>query len=122
MSLDGLPLLLIDTAGLRDGHDPVEQIGVARAGEAIGNADIILWLGDSDDAPESPALIRIGAKTDLAEFSTSPVDVAVSARTGEGMVELRAMLKERALSLLPRGSEVATNARQRAALLMRRRG
>ncbi|WP_380873117.1 tRNA modification GTPase MnmE [Sphingomonas sp. DBB INV C78] len=116
VSLDGLALLLIDTAGLRDGDDPVEQIGVARAGEAIGNADILLWLGDPVDAPEALGLIRVGAKSDLAEVPSGHFDVTLSARTGEGMEQLRSLLRERASSLLPRESEVATNARQRAAL------
>ena len=116
VSLDGWPLLLIDTAGLRDGDDPVKRIGIARAANAVDDADILLWLGDPVTAPISSATIRLAARCDIAGVPADAVDLSVSAVTGEGMERLRALLVERAAALLPRESEIAMNARQRAAL------
>lgn len=116
VSLDGWPLLLIDTAGLRDGDDPVERIGIARAAHAVDDADILLWLGDPATAPISSATIKLAARCDVAGVRAGVVDLSVSAVTGQGMDRLRALLVERAAALLPRESEIAINARQRAAL------
>jgi tRNA modification GTPase len=51
INLDGMPLHLVDTAGLRESDDPVEKIGIERAWQAIENADIALLL--KDDSAES---------------------------------------------------------------------
>lgn len=74
----GEPYLLVDTAGLRDeAADPVEQIGIARAAEAIARAEALLWLGDPDDAP--PEAIRIHARADEAGRAHAPEgSIAVS--------------------------------------------
>lgn len=116
VAFDGWPLLLIDTAGLRDGDDPVERIGVARATNAVEDADILLWLGDPAEAPLTPATVKLAARCDVTRGSADAVDLVVSAVTGEGMDALRALLVVRAAGLLPREAEIATNARQRAAL------
>ena len=55
LDLDGYPVTLIDTAGIRDTHDPVEQEGVRRARERARTADLVLWLVDANDAIE-PAM------------------------------------------------------------------
>lgn len=116
VALDGWPLLLIDTAGLREGDDPVERIGIARATNAVEDADILLWLGDPAEAPQTPATVKLAARCDIDRGSADAVDLLVSAVTGEGMDALRAVLIARAAALLPREAEIATNARQRAAL------
>ncbi len=46
LNLDGLPVTLVDTAGLRDSDDPVEKIGVERAWQALGHAELVLFLVD----------------------------------------------------------------------------
>ncbi len=56
--LDGMPLHIIDTAGLRDSSDKVEQIGIERAWQEINNADRVLFMVDSSDSTENePAKI-----------------------------------------------------------------
>ncbi len=108
--LDGVPLLVIDTAGLRDGvADAVEAIGIERTGEALAQADIILWLGPEDILPAGAILIA--AKSD--EAATGP-GLPVSAQTGAGLADLRAMLLADARALLPRPGALALNARHRA--------
>jgi tRNA modification GTPase len=54
MDLDGYPVTLLDTAGIRDSGDPVEREGVRRARERAASADLVLWVRDaaaSDDIP-----------------------------------------------------------------------
>ncbi len=110
--IDGVPLLLIDTAGLRDeAGDAVEVIGIERTGEALDQADIILWLGGADEAPETALLIA--AKADLG--SSGP-GLPVSTLTGEGLDTLRTELLSRAKALLPRPGALALNARHRSVL------
>ena len=55
LDLRGYPVILVDTAGIRDAHDPIEQEGVARARRRAESADLILWLSDGGDAPGAPA-------------------------------------------------------------------
>ena len=52
INLDGMPLHVIDTAGLRDSDDPVEQIGIQRAWQAVDKADLILFLVDDTEAAD----------------------------------------------------------------------
>src|SRR4029079_9341640 len=51
LSLAGVPILLTDTAGLRETGDKVEAIGVARAERLVEGADVLAWLGDPGKAP-----------------------------------------------------------------------
>lgn len=112
IQLDGLPLHIIDTAGLRDSDDAVEQEGVRRAWAEIAAADRILFLHDVTqpfDAPEQallarladagPAITVLQNKLDL--LSAAPMELAVagletlavSAQTGAGLPALREHLK-----------------------------
>src|SRR6185503_15965660 len=49
LDLGGYPVTLLDTAGIRDSADPVEQEGVRRARARAADADLILWVYDADD-------------------------------------------------------------------------
>ncbi len=111
VALEGVPLLLIDTAGLReDSTDAVEALGIARSGEAMAAADILLWLGPAEAAPADALLIA--AKADL-DGAARP-GLALSVVTGQGMAALRETLIARAKALLPRPGVLALNARHRA--------
>jgi tRNA modification GTPase len=112
MTLGGAPVRLVDTAGLRATGDTVEAIGVARAREALAEAQCVLLLVDlSEPAIEEDAalarelaaletpLVLVGNKADLAPGATTPPLPAdfsavcqVSALTGEGMDALEAEL------------------------------
>ena len=112
LSLDGVPLLLTDTAGLRESGDEVEAIGVARAERLIEGADIVLWLGD-ETPPAHPRLIKVHSKADLPARGPTPAGgIAVSAVTGEGLKELLERVGELALTLLPSEDAIALNRRQ----------
>ena len=49
LDLDGYPVTLLDTAGIRDSDDPVEQEGVRRARQRAAEADLVLWVEDASD-------------------------------------------------------------------------
>ncbi len=59
LDLDGYPVMLIDTAGIRETEDPVEREGVRRAMERAAAADLVLWLAD-DDGNGTDQLLPIG--------------------------------------------------------------
>lgn len=96
LDLDGYPVTVIDTAGLRDSDDPVEQEGVRRARSRAASADLVLWLSTATDASDpdvsGPEVWRVRNKIDLAgrEAESSPSQPAfrISAATGEGFAEL----------------------------------
>ncbi|HYJ30440.1 MAG TPA: tRNA uridine-5-carboxymethylaminomethyl(34) synthesis GTPase MnmE [Allosphingosinicella sp.] len=113
VAIGGVAFLLIDTAGLRDSDDAIEAIGIARAGRAVDAADLVLWLGDPDDAPNRS--IRVQSKCDLYAPAAS-ADISVSAVTGEGIDALSRLMLDKARSLLPREGDMAINARHRALL------
>ena len=114
-AIGGAPFLLVDTAGLRDSGDAIEAIGVERAQAVLASADLILWLGDPAEAPDPDRTILVQAKADLAP-PDARADVAVSAKTGQGLDTLIGLLTQRARDLLPVEGEVAVNARHRDAL------
>ena len=99
LDLDGYPVTVIDTAGIRETDDPVEQEGVRRARARAAEADLVLWLTDVD-AAMSPAETNVPTwivrnKIDLdatyrGRESTPPF--AISASRGDGLPELMAAL------------------------------
>lgn len=117
LAFNGRPFVLVDTAGLRDSTDAIETIGVARARSRIEEADLILWLGD--EAPDMhldpDRVIRVAAKSDVAAPHPSAA-LAISARTGEGLDELVALLHTRAAGLLAGEDEAVLYKRHRDAL------
>ena len=111
IQLDGLPLNILDTAGLRDTHDEIEQHGIERARRAISRADLILVVvdaanADTDDLErlchELPALtprIIVRNKIDLTAQAPAVaqgpfgIEVYTSVVSGAGMDLLRAQVK-----------------------------
>jgi tRNA modification GTPase len=113
LSLAGVPILLTDTAGLRESEDEVEAIGIARASALVKVADVLVWLGDPAEAPEHPRLVKVHGKADLAERATPLNDsIAVSSITGEGLKPLLDRVSELSKSLLPGEDAIALNRRQ----------
>jgi tRNA modification GTPase len=115
VQLRGLPLVFIDTAGLRGAtEDSIEAIGIARAEAIVAAADLVLWLGEGV-APDRGGVIGIRAKADLGGASDD-VRLAVSALTGAGMSALIDVIVAAAKAVLPPPDAIALNARQRACL------
>jgi tRNA modification GTPase len=111
--LGGVPLRLTDTAGLREAHDRVEAIGIERAQRLVEAADILLWLGEPDGAPNHPRLILVHSRADLPNRSKVPTGaVAVSSLTGDGLAVLLSTVERLARTLLPSDDAIALNRRQ----------
>ncbi|TCP61130.1 tRNA modification GTPase trmE [Rhodovulum bhavnagarense] len=117
MDLHGLPVTILDTAGLRDSADAVETIGIARAIDRAKAADLRIFL--LDDSGETQGLaplaedIVVRGKADLAGGD----GLAVSGKTGQGVAELVAritsVLEQRAARAV-----TATRARHRQAMIV----
>ncbi|MGN6463800.1 MAG: GTPase, partial [Pseudolabrys sp.] len=71
LDLNGYPVTLLDTAGIRESTDPVEQEGIRRARQRAETADLILWLSDSGEEPgfssSSVPLLKLRTKVDLLD-------------------------------------------------------
>lgn len=92
LDLGGVAVVLLDTAGLRDSDDEVEQEGVRRARARIAGADLVLWLAEEDGAtPAAPGLREEGVvwsirtQIDRAPSAGGTFRHRISALTGEGM-------------------------------------
>ncbi len=114
--IDGMPLHIIDTAGLREASDEVERIGIERAWEEIQQADRVLFMADStttdatdpaeiwpefvERLPEGLGITVIRNKVELTGEEAgichvnNPTLIRLSARTGDGVEQLRDHLKE----------------------------
>jgi tRNA modification GTPase len=94
LDLRGYPVTLVDTAGIRDSADPIEQEGVARARRRARSADLTLWLDDGSGGPMpsvgSPVL-NVLTKIDLLGTdapASAAAKFAISAKTGAGVDRL----------------------------------
>ncbi|MES2903175.1 MAG: tRNA uridine-5-carboxymethylaminomethyl(34) synthesis GTPase MnmE [Pseudomonadota bacterium] len=113
LAIGGLPFVLVDTAGLREADDQVERIGIERAETEVKRADILLWLGDPDQAPPNAEVILIHARADQPGRERGPDgSLAVSSRTGEGISTLVELMIFRASTLLPGEDQLGLNDRQ----------
>ena len=102
-SLEGIPVRLLDTAGLREGESLVENLGIERSLQAMADADLtllILDLSDTDasllDKLHDRKPLLVGNKCDLPRRLTMPeAFLPVSATTGQGIAELKAAILQR---------------------------
>ena len=104
LDLDGYPVTVIDTAGIRETDDPVEQEGVRRARARAADADLVLWLSDSPqvaiDQDGVAPIWTVRNKIDLEEAGRSLAEAVmpgqgifqISASRGDGVPELIAAL------------------------------
>jgi tRNA modification GTPase len=116
LDLDGLPVTLLDTAGLRHSDDAVERIGVERALERAKAADLRVFLyinqDDKKNAPIQPGDIVLRGRVDEA----GPGVAGVSGLTGDGASALIARVRDE-LSTRVAGAGILTRARHRRAVL-----
>ena len=97
IQIEGVPLTLVDTAGLREPADPVERLGIERTQRELAQADLVLIIGEAGaslpplrEIPPDVQRIEVYNKVDLApQFKPPPPALAVSARTGAGLDALR---------------------------------
>eukprot|EP01037_Dinobryon_pediforme_P010069 gene10069-10139_t len=114
-----IPVILTDTAGLRETEQAVEKLGIERAKRAAEGADLLLFLITGDaDRPQSPfetPTLWVQTKQDIFANRQPGMDAFISAKTGFGVEELYSVLG-RYLADLPQGSGLITRERHAAAL------
>jgi tRNA modification GTPase len=100
VAIGGIPVRLVDTAGIRRALDEAESIGIKKSMEALADADLVLVVVDGsevlteedqqliDQVKERPAIV-VGNKSDLARDGASAAALRTSAKTGQGIAELR---------------------------------
>lgn len=135
IQIEGVPIQVIDTAGLRQSNDAVEQIGIARAWEAIADADAVLFLHDltrlsvteyeeidaeiaqtiARKLPDSVPVIDVWNKADAVPESVD-AGLALSAKTGVGLDALRRALLQAAGWQAPAGGVFLARTRHLEAL------
>ncbi|MDX2267443.1 MAG: tRNA uridine-5-carboxymethylaminomethyl(34) synthesis GTPase MnmE [Bryobacter sp.] len=131
-AIGGIPVRLVDTAGIRESEDVVERLGIERSREAMADADLTLlvWDGSEQASEEDRALweaaqqqgvcLLVANQVDKGEAAGLPAEaVLVSAKTGEGLDDLRRRILE---AIAPGGaaeveSGLVTNLRQRNLLV-----
>jgi len=133
VSVDGLPLTVVDTAGLRDSDDPVERIGIERAWQALGAAELVLFLVDDragitaadrallERLPPGAEVLVVRNKCDLsgqapavvgaAHGRDGPSELRLCARSGAGLDLLKQEIRR--VAGLPASGESLFSARTR---------
>lgn len=110
INIDGMPMHVIDTAGLRESNDPIEQEGIRRARDEVSRADLILFVIDANQAqqpeltellpqiPDHAAIIKIRNKIDLIssnDLLAGGEFINLSAKSGIGIDILKQEIKTR---------------------------
>jgi len=108
IDIDGLAVELVDTAGLRDDPNRIEEEGIRRARKALENADAVLWIQDASD-PDNADIVEelpneipvtiVRNKVDITAEQPGPTaagDINLSAKTGAGTDSLRNAIREMA--------------------------
>ena len=136
IQMEGVPIHVVDTAGLRDSVDTVEMMGIARAWEAIAAADVLLFLHDltrigqtdyqAADADIRTSLLRalppgvpvidVWNKADAVQEPVAAAGLTLSAQTGAGLDALRQALLQAAGWQAPAGGSFIARARHIEAL------
>ena len=117
--IEGFPFRLVDTAGLRDSGERIEQLGIEVSRKYLAAADLVLFCEESDDPARAGFLAHVQAPVVVVRTKADLSGSGVSAVTGAGLPELRRRLAEVAFGqLLALGDvePVVTRARHRAAL------
>lgn len=126
LDLGGYPVTLVDTAGLREGRDPIEEEGIRRAKARAEAADLRIDLYDATAwSKENTRLLRnrndknmaVINKMDLCPVAPAEGIFAVSAKTGEGVEDLLSVISDRVAYMMDvREAPSLTQARHRHAL------
>jgi tRNA modification GTPase len=136
IQIEGVPIHVIDTAGLRASDDTVEKIGIARAWEAIAAADVVLFLhdltrvdqldyqtGDAEIAatlleklPQGVPVMEVWNKADAVTAAACEGGIALSAKTGSGLDALRQALLQAVGWQAPAGGSFIARERHLQAL------
>lgn len=114
-NLDGFPVILIDTAGIRASEDTIEKIGIEKSREIAEQADLILELIDlssTSNEVQREDSVKIGTKSDLEAKSKIKTDLKISALNSENIDPLKTLIKEKINLLAGSDNNVKINQRQ----------
>lgn len=120
--LGGLAVTIVDTAGVRDTNEPIEQEGIRRTHRRMAEADLVLWLrprpnAEEDEAPAGLNTIVIDTKDDLQLGPRSEASLlSISAVEGTGIDALWRLIQERLEAMVGGDAAVITRVRHRQAL------
>ncbi|HEX9349627.1 MAG TPA: tRNA uridine-5-carboxymethylaminomethyl(34) synthesis GTPase MnmE [Gemmatimonadales bacterium] len=117
--IEGFPFRIVDTAGLRDAGERIEQLGIEVSKKYLAAADLVLFCEERDDMSRAAFLAQVTAPVVVVRTKADISGEGVSVVTGRGLPELRRRLAEVAFGkLLALGDvePVVTRARHRAAL------
>ncbi|MGN1103617.1 MAG: tRNA uridine-5-carboxymethylaminomethyl(34) synthesis GTPase MnmE [Candidatus Coproplasma sp.] len=100
IEIDGVKYNLTDTAGIREGADRLEGMGIDRAKRSLKTADLVICVSPDGDfsaaeGVEEERLIKVFSKTDLVK-PFGEYDIAISTYTGEGLKELKSLMAQKA--------------------------
>jgi tRNA modification GTPase len=130
IQVHGIPLRLVDTAGLREAGDDIERVGIQRTERELERADLVIEVVDGSRAPSGPRLalspemarrrILILNKSDLgihADWSGNPGAIPLSCLSGDGIEPLRDAIRDVIATAGPLAADhpIAINARHKAA-------
>ena len=139
LDLDGYPVTLLDTAGIRDSEDPVEQEGIRRARQRASEADLVLWVEDAEDSDRRGRATAVSGagvtwvirnKVDLlapnirnelkneSNNNNNELSFDLSATAGLGLAEFLAKLAQHATSYFGPEPALITRERHRKSLNM----
>lgn len=131
IDLEGLPVLLSDTAGLRglsEVTDPIEVLGIDRTRDALNEADCVVWLEGGDQTAEvigGEHSIRVRSKSDLNRSKANMTDdeavLSLSGVTGEGLSSLKRMIHAELVEKHQGGSAINRVANETISVDTRRR-
>jgi len=129
--IDGIPMCLVDTAGLRETEDIIEAEGVKRSQEILEKADMVIMMADHVPAVtqgfaslrKNENIINVLNKIDLVEKKPKGFDIYLSCKTKEGLKSLLKVIKEKSEKLFhkPKSGEIILqNIRHERALVVAR--
>lgn len=122
LEIAGVPLVAVDTAGVRETEDIVEKSGVERALQIAQEADLILYLADQSQPRAAPPdlpwerTLKVATKADLPAAWSDATYLQVSSQTGLGLEALRQQIHLRLLGEAPEGEIWISNERHVEAL------
>jgi tRNA modification GTPase len=111
IELEGLPIVLVDTAGFREASDPIEKMGIEKSKDRVRSVDLIIWLDECwhenvGFLPGEIPIIKVISKGDLAAVRAAENGVmTISARTGEGVADLVRHILAKAKSFFENSAE-----------------
>jgi len=111
ININGLPILLKDTAGIRESGDDVEKIGVERSFVEAKDADLTIILNNTDLSFEGVKHIHVFNKSDI-KSPDKKYDISISAKTGKNVKELKEIIYNNLISDKTKTDTLLTSKRQ----------